>query len=115
MIGGQDARIDIAAAQNQPDLAAAKSFRLDQHGGKPGGAGAFRHGLLQREIGVDRALEMRLVDQHDLGDEFAHDRQRQRADILDRDAFRQRRPADRRGRRVRARSTSRDKAPPRPR
>ena len=44
---GQDARIDVAAAQDQPDLAAAESLRLGQHRRKPGGAGAFRHGLLQ--------------------------------------------------------------------
>ena len=62
---------------------------------EPGRAGAFRHGLLQGEIGVDRPLEMRLVDQHDLGDELAHDRQRERAHVLDRDAFRQRRAAER--------------------
>ncbi len=47
-------------------------------------------------IGVDRALQMRLVDQHDLGDQFAHDRQRQRADVLHRDALGQRRAAERR-------------------
>ena len=65
----------------------------------------------KRQIGVDRALEMRLVDQHDLGDEFAHDRQRQRADVLHRDAFGQRRAADRAAVRRAARSTSTDRAP----
>ena len=54
---GEDARIDVAAAQDQPDLAAAEALRLGQHRGKPGGARAFRHRLLQREIGVDRALD----------------------------------------------------------
>ena len=88
---GENARIDIAAAQDEADLAAAEALRLGQHGGEAGGARAFRHGLLQGEIGVDRALELRLVDQHDVGDQFAHDRQRQLADILDRDAFGQRR------------------------
>ena len=109
---GENARVDVAAAQDQPDLAAAESLRLGQHGGKPGRAGAFRHRLLQGEIGVDRALEMRLVDQHDLGDELAHDRQRQRADVLDRDAFRQRRAAERPVLAAAARSRTRDKAPP---
>ena len=61
----------------EPDLAAAETVGIGQHGSKPGGARAFRHGLLQGQIGVDRAFEMRLVDQHDLGDQFADDRQRQ--------------------------------------
>ena len=93
--GREDARIDIAAAQDQADLAAAESLRLGQHGGKPGGAGPFRHGLLQREKGIDRALDQRLVDQNDVADEFAHDRQRQLADIAHRNAFGQRRAAAR--------------------
>ena len=113
MIGGENARIDVAAAQDQPDLAAAESLRLDQHGGEPGGARAFGHGLLQREIGIDGALEMRLVDQHDLGHELAHDRQRQRADILDRDALGQRRRRRAAGARRAARSRTTDRAPPR--
>ena len=91
---GKNARVDVAAAQDQPHLAAAEPVRPGQHGAEPGRAGAFRHRLLQGEIGVDRPLEMRLVDQHDLGDELAHDRQRQHADVLDRDAFRQRRAAE---------------------
>ncbi len=77
----------------RPTLRPAKALRLRQHGGKARGAGAFRHRLLQREEGVDGALDLRLVDQDDVGDQFAHDRQRQRADILDRDAFGQRRAA----------------------
>ena len=92
---GQDPRIDVAAAQNEPDLAAAEALRPGQHRAQPGGAGALRHGLLQGQVGVDRALEMRLVDEHDLGDELAHDRQRERAHVLHGDAFRQRRPAER--------------------
>ena len=89
---GENARIDIAAAQHQPDALARESASGSASmRGKPGGAGAFRHRLLQGEIGVDGALEMLLVDQHDVGDELADDRQRQRADILHRDAFGQRR------------------------
>src|SRR6266545_1581573 len=91
---GEDTRIDIAATENEPYVAAAEALGLRQHGGKPGGAGAFRHGLLQREIGVDRALERLLVDQHDFRNEIAHDRQRQRADILHRDAFGERGAAE---------------------
>ena len=93
--GRQNARIDIAAAQNEADLFAAEALGLGQHGGEAGGARAFRHGLLQGQIGVDRALEMRLVDQNDLGHQFADHRQRELADILDRDAFGQRRAAER--------------------
>src|SRR5262245_46759479 len=33
---GQDARIDVAAAQHEPDVAATKPLRLGEHGGKPG-------------------------------------------------------------------------------
>ena len=93
--GRQNARIDIAAAEDQADAFAGKAQRLGQHGGQPGRARAFRHGLLQRQVGVDRAFELRLVDQDDVRHQFADDRQRQFADILDRDAFRQSRPADR--------------------
>ena len=39
--GGEDARIDVAAAQDQADLAAAKPGRLGQHGGEAGGARAL--------------------------------------------------------------------------
>src|SRR5262249_32462116 len=38
---GEDARVDIAATQDEPDLPAAEFFRLDQHGSKPGGTRAF--------------------------------------------------------------------------
>ena len=78
-----------------PTFLPRKRSRLGQHGGKAGGARAFRHRLLQRQKGIDRALEMRLVDQHDVGDQLADDRQRELADMLDRDAFGERRPADR--------------------
>ena len=115
MIGGEDARIDIAAAQDQPDFAAAKALGLRQHRGEPGGARAFGHGLLQGEVGVDRAFEMRLINQHNVGDEFAHDRQRQRADVLDGNAFGQRRLRRSGGLRRPTRSTSTGRAPPRPR
>ena len=78
-----------------PTLRPRNLLRLDQHRAQPGGAGALGHGLLQGQVGVDRAFEMRLVDQHDLGDELAHDRQRERAHVLHRDAFRQGRAAER--------------------
>jgi hypothetical protein len=93
--GGENPRINVAAAENQPHLAAAEFVRLGQHGGKPGRAGALRHGLLQGEIGVHRTLEMRLIDEDNVGDERAHDGERQRADVLHRNAFGERGAAER--------------------
>ena len=55
---------------------------------------------------------MRLVDQHDLRHELAHDRQRQLADVLHRDAFGQRRRRRRGAARRSARSRTTDRAPP---
>ena len=51
-----------------PTRRPAKALGLCEHGGEARGARALRHGLLQGQIGVDRALEMRLVDQDDVGD-----------------------------------------------
>ena len=53
---------------------------------------------------------MRLVDQDDVADQLAHHRQRQRADILDRDAFGERRAAERQVAAGGSRSTSTDRA-----
>ena len=50
----------------RPTLRPRKRSGCASKRGEAGGAGALRHGLLQREIGVDRALEMGLVDQDDL-------------------------------------------------
>ena len=71
---GQDARVDIAAAQDQPDLAAGEALRVREQCREPGGAGAFRHGLLVGEEGVHGAFEVRLLHQQHVGDERAHDR-----------------------------------------
>ncbi len=92
---GEDTGIDIAAAQDQADLFAVEAFRLGQHGGEPGGACALGHRLLLGQEMIHRLLELRLADKHDAGNKLAHNRQRQRADGLHRDAFGQRRPADR--------------------
>ena len=75
----------------EPDLAAAKRSGLRQHRRKAGGARAFGHRLLQGQKRVHRALEMRLLDQHDVGDQRAHDRHGQLADVLHRDALGERR------------------------
>ena len=87
---GEDARINVATAQDQADLAAAKPGPLGQHGGEAGGARPFGHRLLQREKRVDGALEQRFVDQNNVAHIVAHDRQREPADIAHGDTFGQR-------------------------
>ena len=89
--GGEDARIDVAAAQDQADLAVPKPARLSQHGGEAGGARPFGHRLLQREKRVDGALKERLVDKNDVTHIFPDDRQRELARIAYGNAFRERR------------------------
>ena len=59
---GEDARVDIAAAQNQTDLAAAEELRCREHRGKAGSTRPFRHSLLQGEICVHSALKMSLIN-----------------------------------------------------
>ena len=71
----------------RPTLRLRNRRRIRQHSGKAGGAGTFRHRLLQGEKRVHRALDLRLVDQNDVADQFAHHRQGELADILHRDAF----------------------------
>ena len=88
---GENARIDVAAAQDQPDLAAGEALRVCQQRREPGRARAFRHGLLMRQEGVHGALQMGLLDQQHVGDERAHDRLGEPADILHRDALGERR------------------------
>ena len=80
-----------------PTFLPANRSGFGQHRGQAGGARALRHGLLQGQIGVDRALDVLLVDQHDVADQRADDRQGERADILHRDAFGERRAAERDG------------------
>ena len=78
-----------------PTLRPRNRSGFGEHGGKSGGAGTLRHGLLQCEEGVDRPLDQRLVDQDDVAHTLTHHRQRQLADIRHRDAFGQRRAAAR--------------------
>ena len=70
-------------------------MRLGQHGGEAGGTRTFRHRFLQGEEGVHRAFDLRLVDQDDVADQIAHNRQSELADILHRDAFGERSAAAR--------------------
>jgi hypothetical protein len=82
-----DTRIDIAAAQDEADFPALEARRIGEHGGEPGGAGAFGHGLLQREEGIHRALELNFFREEDVGNQLPDDRQRQLADVFDCDSF----------------------------
>ena len=81
--------------RTRPDPLALEPRRVGEHRCKAGRARAFGHGPLIGRIGVDRALDRRLVHQDDLGDEIAHDRERQPPDGLDRNALSQGRAADR--------------------
>ena len=88
--GGEHAGIDIAAAEVEAELAAAKLLGLRQQSGKGGGAGTFSDDLLRGEQGADGAFDGWLVHQHDAGDECFHDRQSELARCFHRDAIGQR-------------------------
>ena len=93
--GGEKPRVDVAAAEDETDPASPEEIGSRQHGRKAGGAGALGHRALERRVGVDGALDRRLLDEDDVVDEVAHDRERELADGLDRDALGKRRAADR--------------------
>ena len=71
---GEQTRIDVAAAEYEADLLALEALRLREQRREPRGARALRHRLLQGEIGVHRTLDVLFVNQHNVGNEFAHDR-----------------------------------------
>ena len=60
---GEDARVDIAAAQDEADLASAEMRGVGQHRREPRRARAFGKRLLMGEIGHHRALDIALADQ----------------------------------------------------
>src|SRR5262249_9329587 len=78
----QDPRVDVAAAQDQPDLAAAERLRLGQHCGEAGGARTFRHRLLQGQIRIHRPLEMGLIYKYDFRHKLAYDLHRYHPNLL---------------------------------
>src|SRR5687767_9275389 len=82
----QDTRIDVASAQDEADVAPFETLGFRQHRRETRRTCAFGHGLLKRQIGVDGALDVLLVHQHDLGYEVADDRQGERTDLADSDA-----------------------------
>ena len=72
----------------EPDALAGKALRLRQHRGEARRARAFRHRLLQAS--GTRSPRARCAPRRPAAmsrDQCAHDRQRQRADVLHRDAF----------------------------
>src|SRR6478609_3655265 len=88
--GGEHAGIDIAAAEVEAELEAAKLLGLRQQSGKGGGAGTFSDDLLRGEQGADGAFDGWLVHQHDAGDQGFHDRQSKLARCFHRDPICQR-------------------------
>ena len=85
--GGEEAGVDVAAAEHEADAPARETLRLGEEGREPRRTGALGHGALEGGVGGDRALDGRLLDEDDLCDEVAHDRQGLCADGLDRDAL----------------------------
>ncbi len=66
---GQHQRLDVAAAQHQPDLAAGEARAVLQQRGEADRAGALDHRLLDLEQHQDRLLDVVLADQHDVVDQ----------------------------------------------
>ena len=64
--------------KTSPTFRPGEALRLGQHGGEARGARTLRHRLLQREIRVDRALDVLLIHQENVAHQRADDRQRQR-------------------------------------
>ena len=58
--GGEDTRVDVAAAQDEADALALEALGLRQHRREARGAGALGHRPLQGRIGVHGALDQRL-------------------------------------------------------
>ena len=85
--GSEQARVDIAAAQHEADLAAGKVLRIGQQRSQAGGTGAFGHRLLDFEEEGDGALDGHLVDRQHAIDQGAGDGQRRLADVADGDAL----------------------------
>src|SRR5262249_45521388 len=93
--GSEHARIDIAATQDKADFHSLEPCRLRQHRREAGGTRPFCHGFLKRQVGIDLAVELRLINQNDVGDQFAYDRQSELANIFHRNALGERRSAER--------------------
>ena len=78
--GGKKPRIDVAAAQDEPDPPPPEQIGLAPASPQAPPRRRLPPCVCWRvAIGVDRALDQRLLDEDDLGDEVAHDRQGERA------------------------------------
>src|SRR5205814_10434944 len=67
---GQNARIDIAAAQYEPHRATAKMGGIGEHRGESGSSRSLGQRLLMREIGHHRPLDIRFPDEPHIVDEL---------------------------------------------
>ena len=83
----EQAAVDVAAAQDEADAAAAEPLGVARDRGEAGGAGALDHDLLDLQQLQDRGLDRGLLDQQHLVDQPLDDRQGQLAGPLDRDAL----------------------------
>ena len=92
---GQQQRLDVAAAQHQPDAAPGEALAVLHQRRQADRAGALDHRLLDLEQREDRHLDVALVDQQHVVDRAPDDRQRQRAGLLHADAVGDRRAAGR--------------------
>ena len=93
---GDQPGVDVAAGQDEADIAARKTIRRRQHRGKAGGARAFDDGLLDRDQHRQRALDLVFSDEDDVIDEMADDLGGDPARRFDGDAFGERVAAHRR-------------------
>ena len=80
--GGEEAAVDIAAAEDQADLLPAEELRMRQKRGEGGGARAFRDRLLHIAVEGDGRFEVGLFNQHHVFDQGARRRIGQIADLL---------------------------------
>ena len=94
--GGQQAGVDIAARDDQADATAPEAFGMGQHGCERGGPRALGHGLLDLGEQLHALFHRCLIDEQDVFDQFAHQRQGQHARPLDGDALGDSRAARRR-------------------
>ena len=84
---GEKARVDVAAADDDPDPPAAKPLRRGQHRGETGGARTLDDQFLPLEQNLDRALDRHIVNQQNVRDERLDDAPCQPARLLDCDAL----------------------------
>ena len=85
--GGEHARIDVAAGDDDADIAAGESRAVMQDGGQRGRAGALDHRFFDFEQHQNGAFQRRLIDQQNIRDVPANDFTGDFAGSLDGDAF----------------------------